>query len=136
MACHNLPSALVAWPNCDKEIDYQRRDVLEEENLPGEIRCLNCMLQELCGVSNLIHVVDRIDVIFRYRGFWTVKKMRRLGPVAVSVLEQTIGWLRIKHPSSRTRLVCFFDGTNFKAFQELFDFGTKGTNVPQYEPKT
>ena len=34
-----------------------------------------------------MHVADGIDLIFGYRRLWTVEKMRRVPPIAVSILE-------------------------------------------------
>ena len=33
-----------------------------------------------------MHVADGIDLIFRYRRLWTVDRMKRVAPVAVSIL--------------------------------------------------
>ena len=51
-------------------------------------------------------------------------------------VEQTIGYLTTVHPSSRKTQICSFDGINFKSFEAPFDSGTRGTNVPRFEPKT
>ena len=39
-------------------------------------------------------------------------------------VEQMIGYSRTEHPALRTRLICFFDGINFKAFEVSFELGT------------
>ena len=67
VAYRQLRSALVALRNFNEEIDYQRRNQLEEEHLLGKIIYLNGMHRELCGISDLIHFADRIDRVFRYR---------------------------------------------------------------------
>ena len=64
VACRNLQATLVAWQNCDDESDYQQRNLLEKDNLPGDIKCLNRMHQKLCWISGLIHVVNRIHLVF------------------------------------------------------------------------
>ena len=102
VACCQLRAALVAWRNLKEEIDYRRCNRLDEEHLPGEIIYLNHKHRELCGISNLVHVVDAIDLVFGYRRQWVARKMRRSGPVAVSILGlirdltklgQVNGWL-------------------------------------------
>ena len=86
VAYRNRRSALVAWRSCDEELDFEFRDKLKEENVPNQIRRLNCMHPELCGIDDLIHVSDGIDLFFRYRRLWTVKKMRRPAPSAILIL--------------------------------------------------
>ena len=44
------------------------------------------MHRELCGISDLIHVVDGIDLVYRYWRFWTARRMRRPAPVAFLTL--------------------------------------------------
>ena len=46
------------------------------------------------------------------------------------------GYLKTEHPFSRIRSTCFFDDTNFEAFEVPPDSGTRGTGVPQLEPRT
>ena len=62
----------------------------------------NRMHREISGIDDLMHVADGIGLIFRYRHFWTVDKMRRAAPSAVSIIEligdlqkvcQTNDWL-------------------------------------------
>ena len=44
------------------------------------------MHREISGIDDLINVADGIDLIFKYRRFWTHEKMRREAPVAVSIM--------------------------------------------------
>ena len=46
------------------------------------------------------------------------------------------GYSKTEHPSSRIRLTCSFDDTNFEAFEVPFDADTRGTNVPRFERRT
>ena len=115
VACPNARSRLIEWRSCDEELDGEFRDKREEENLPNKIGSLNRMHRELCGIADLIHAADRVEVLSQYQCFWTV---------------------RTGDPSSRTRLMCSFDGIDFKAFKVPFDSERKGTNVPRCKPKT
>ena len=86
LAFSNLQSTVIAWRNYNQEIDYQRRNRLEEGHLPGGIKYVNRMDRELCGIHDLFHVVDGFDLVFRYRRFWTARKMRQPAPVPISIL--------------------------------------------------
>ena len=57
-SCRNLLSALMRWPSCDEEFDFEFRDRLEGEYLPNHIPHLNRMHPELCGIVALIHVAE------------------------------------------------------------------------------
>ena len=46
-----------------------------ETDLPGPIACLNRMHRGVCGINDLIHVANRIDLFSKYRRFWTAAKM-------------------------------------------------------------
>ena len=45
------------------------------------------------------------------------------------------GYSKTEHPSLRIRFTCSFDDTNFEAFELPLNSGTRGTNVPQFEPR-
>ena len=57
-----------------------------ETDQPDQIARLNRMHREFCGIDNLIHVADGIDLLFKYRRFWTAENMRQWAPSAISVL--------------------------------------------------
>ena len=57
---------------------------MPEDNLPETINFFNWMHREICGVQDLIRVVDAIDLAFRYQRNWTESRMRREAPVAIS----------------------------------------------------
>ena len=102
VACQNLRKALVDWRQCDEELYWGFRQNLSEHDLPNQIARLNHMHREISGMNDLMHVADGIDLIFRYRRLWTEDRMKRVAPVAVSILEvirdfqkvcQTNDWL-------------------------------------------
>ena len=117
-----------------------------ETDLPNQVARLNRMHQQICGMNDLIHVADGINLLFKYRGFWTAAKMRRSAPSAISIpglfrtsrrfAKRMTGYSKTEHPFSRIRLTCFFDNTHFKAFDVPLHSGTRGTSVPQLEPTT
>ena len=82
-----FPKALVDWRKCDEDLEWEYRNSLVETNLPDQIARLNRMHRESCGIDDLIHVADGIDLFFKYRRFWTAAKMRRSAPSAISFLE-------------------------------------------------
>ena len=57
-----------------------------ETDLPDQVARLNRMHREICRIDDLIHVADGIDLVFKYRRFWTAAKMRRSAPAAISIL--------------------------------------------------
>ena len=57
-----------------------------ETNQPDQVARLNRMHREICGINDLIHVADGINLLFKYRRFWTAAKMRRSAPSAISIL--------------------------------------------------
>ena len=94
--------ALVDWRKCHEDLEWEYRNSLVETNLPDQIARLNRMHRESCGIDDLIHVADGVDLFFKYQHFWTVVKMRRSAPSAISFLElirdlqkvcQTNNWL-------------------------------------------
>ena len=86
VACQNFRAALVEWRRCDEELDWRFRQSLTEYTLPSPIARLNRMHQEISGIDDLINVADGIDLIFKYRRFWTHERMKREAPVAVSIM--------------------------------------------------
>ena len=50
--------------------------------------------------------------------------------------KQMTGYSKTEHPFSRIRLNCSFDEINFDAFEVPLDSRTRGTSVPQSEPRT
>ena len=102
VACQNFEKTLVDWRHCNEELDWGFRNNLSEHDVPNQIARLNRMHREISGIADLMHVAHGIDLIFRYRRLWTVDKMLRVPPVAVSILElirdlqkvcQTNDWL-------------------------------------------
>ena len=86
VACQNLRRTLVDWRQCNEVLDWGFRNNLVEKVLPNQIARLNRMHREISGVDGLMHVADEIDLIFRYRHYWTVDKMHRAAPSAVWIL--------------------------------------------------
>ena len=95
LVCHNVRSALLNYWICEEERDWEFRNKLKEENLPNQIRRLHRMHRELCGIDDLIHIADRIDLFFEYRHFRTVGKMRPRGPSAISILGLILDLTRV-----------------------------------------
>ena len=83
VACENFRRAVVDWRKCNEELDWGFRNNLIETD---QIARRNCMHREICGIDDLMHVADRIDLFSRHRHFWTVDKMRRAAPSAFSIL--------------------------------------------------
>ena len=67
VACQNFRKAVVDWRHCNEELDWGFRNNLSEHDLPNQIARLNRMHREISGIHDLMHVADRIDLIFRYR---------------------------------------------------------------------
>ena len=86
VACQNFRKTLVDWRQCNEELDAGFRQNLSEYDLPNQIARLNRMHREISGIDDVMHVADGIDLIFRYRRLWTEDKMKRVAPVAVSIL--------------------------------------------------
>ena len=86
VGCQNFRAALVEWRRCDEELDWRFRQSLTEYTLPSQIARLNRMHREILGIDDLINVADGIDLIFKYRRFWTQERMKREAPVAVSIM--------------------------------------------------
>ena len=86
VACQNLRRTLVDWRQCNKELDWGFRNNLFETDLPNQVARLNRMHREICGIDDVMHVTEGINLFFRYRRFWTMHKMRRAAPSAVSTL--------------------------------------------------
>ena len=111
VACQNVRSALVAWQSCDEELDLEFRNKFQEDDLPNQIRRLNCMHRELYGIDNMLHVAEGIDLFFKYRRFWTVGKMRQ--PAASAIL--ILGLIRDLTKVCRADDWIFQDGAPFLA---------------------
>ena len=69
LACQNLQRTLVDWRQCNEELDWGFKNNLAETNLPNQIARLNRMHREICGIDDLMHIADGIDLFFRYRRF-------------------------------------------------------------------
>ena len=83
VACQNFRRALVDWRKCNEELDRGFRNNLVETDLRNQIASLKRIHQKICGIDELMHVPDGIDIFFRYQRFWTADKMRRAAPSAV-----------------------------------------------------
>ena len=86
VARQNCRSAPVTWQKCDEKFDWEFRNNLFEQNLSSQIARLNPMHREICGIDDLIHVANRVDLFFENRRFWTVAKMPGPAPSAFSIL--------------------------------------------------
>ena len=86
VACQNFRWALGDWRKCNKELDWGYRNNLVETDLPDQIARLNRMHREICRIDDRIHVADAMDLLLKYRRFWTAAKMRRSAPSAISIL--------------------------------------------------
>ena len=113
VACQNFRKALVDWRQCDEELDWGFRQNLSEHDLPNQIARLNRMHREISGIDDLINVADGIDLIFRYRRLWTEDKMKRVAPVAVSIL----GVIRVLQKVCQTNDWLFEDRAPFLAYK-------------------
>ena len=65
VACQNVLNALVHWRKCNEELDWGLRNNLVETNVPNQIARLHRMHREICGIDDLLHVADGIDLPFR-----------------------------------------------------------------------
>ena len=77
MACQKFRNALVEWQKCNEELHWGFRNNVVQTDLPNQFARLNRMHREICGIDEPMHVADGIDLLFRYRRFWTLEKMRR-----------------------------------------------------------
>ena len=113
VACQNFRKALVDWQQCDEELDWGFRQNLSEYDLPNQIARLDRMHREISEIDDLMHVADGIDLIFRYRRLWTEDKMKRVAPVAVSIL----GVIRDLQKVCQTNKWLFEDRAPFLAYK-------------------
>ena len=109
----NFLRTLVDWRQCNEELNSGFRNNLVKTDLPNHIARLNRMHREISGIDVVMHVADGIDLIFRYRRFWTVDKMRRAAPSAVSIL----GLIRDHDTVCQTNDWLFEDRAPFLAYQ-------------------
>ena len=86
VACQNFRNALVEWQKYNEELDLVFRNNLIETGLSSQTARMNRIHREICGIDDLIQVADGIDLLFRYRRFWTTEKMCRPAPSAGSIL--------------------------------------------------
>ena len=86
VACNIFRNALVDFQKCNEELDWGVRNNLVETDLPNQIARLNRRHREICGMDDLMHVADGIDLLFRYRRFWTLAKMRLSASSGISIL--------------------------------------------------
>ena len=86
VACQNFRNAVVEWRKCNNQLDWGFRNNLVETDLPNPIARLNGRHREICGINDLMHVADGINLLFRFRRFWTFEKMRWPAPSAVLIL--------------------------------------------------
>ena len=112
VACQNFGNALAHWRKCNEELDWGFKNNLVQTNLPDQIARLNRMNRQICGIEDLIHVADGMDVFFMYRRSWTVSKMRRSAPPAVSIL----GLIQYLQKVSQTNDWLFEDRAPFLAY--------------------
>ena len=119
VAYQNLTSPLVGWRKCNEELDWGLRNNLVEPDLPNQIARLNRMHREICGIDDLMHIADGIGLFFRYRRFWTVDKMRRAAPFAVSIL----GLLQDLQKVCKTNNSFFEDRAPFLAYKVVLFLG-------------
>ena len=57
-----------------------------ETDPPHQMARLNRMHREICGIDDLKNFTEGIDLLFKYRRFWTAAKMRWSPPSAISIL--------------------------------------------------
>ena len=86
VACQTFENALVDWRKCNKELHWEFTNNLLETDLPNLIASLNRMHRDICGIEDLMHVAYGIDLLFKYRRFWTLAKKRRSAPSAISIV--------------------------------------------------
>ena len=113
VACQNFRNALVQWRKCNEELDWEFRNSLVETDLPHQTAGLNRMHREICGIGDLMHVADGINLLLRYGRFWTLDKMRRSAPSAVSIL----GLTRDLQTVCQTNDWLFEDRAHFLAYK-------------------
>ena len=113
VACQNFRSALVDWQKCNEGLAWGFRNNLVETDLPNQIARLNRMHREICGIDDLLHVADDFDLLFKYRRFWTLRKMRRSAPSAFSIL----GLSRDLQKACQTNDWLFADRAPFLAYK-------------------
>ena len=112
VACQTFRKPLVDWRQCNEELHWGFRQNLSEFDLPNQIARLNRMHREISGIDDLMHVADGIDLSFRYRRLWTEDKMKRVAPVAVSIL----GVIRDLQKVCQTNNWLFEDQAAFLAY--------------------
>ena len=106
-----------------------------EDDLSNLIARLNRMHREICGIDHLIHVADGIDLLFKYRRFSTVAKMRRSASSAIPIP----GLIRDLMKVCQTSDCLFQDRAPFLAYK--IDLllrrhqlqGLRGTTQPGYK---
>ena len=103
VACQNFRKTLIDWRRYNEEVDLGFRNNLSEHDLPNQIARLNRMHREISGIDDLMHVADGIHLVFRYQRLWTEDKMKRVAPVAVSILG-VVPDLQIGLPNKRLAL--------------------------------
>ena len=113
VACQNFRRTLVDWRQCNEELDWGFRNNLAEHDLRNQMARLNRMHREISGIDDLMHVADGIDLIFRYQCLWTVDRMHRAAPVAVSIL----GLVRDLQKVCQTKDWLFEDRAPFLAYK-------------------
>ena len=113
MACQNLRKAPVDRQKCNEELDWGFRNNLVETDLPSQIACLNRMPCGICGIDDLMRVADGTYLLFRHRRFWTLAKMRRSAPFAISIL----GLIRDLQKACQTNVWLFEDRVPFLAYK-------------------
>ena len=146
VACQNFRKTLVDWRRYHEELDCEFRNNLSEHDLPNQIGRLNRMHREISGIDDLRHVADGIDLIFMYRRLWTKDKMKRVAPVAVSILGvvrdlqkvcQTNDWLfEDEAPFSRTKSIFLYADTNCEAYKVPVNLGTNNMGALHIKHRT
>ena len=113
VTCQNFRKALVNWQQCNEELDWGFGQNLSEYDLPNQIARFNRTHREISGIDDLMHVADGPDLIFRYRRLWTKEKIKRVAPVAVSIL----GVIRNLQKVFQTNDWLFEDRSPFLAYK-------------------
>ena len=128
VACQNFRKTVLDWRRYNKELDWGFRNNLSEHDLPNQIARLNRMHRDISQIDDLMHVADGIHLIFRYQPLWTEDKMKRVAPVAVSILGVVRDLQKvcqtIEPPFSCTKSFCFFADTDCEAYVVPLDLGT------------
>ena len=75
--CREVRKCLIEWKDYLEEIDYTRKIDMAPHRLRGQITFHNRMHREQCGVQDLMHVIDALDlcrglVSYSNSPFWVI----------------------------------------------------------------